>query len=264
VCRFEKCLADPNSRSLVRYLTSMKNESLKSSIDAQMHRETPHSGWLTGVVILLTVVLFCPTGAAFSSWPDFWLSSDCFSGPAPGPQTTASVAFDGTSFLVVWEDERNAEKDVFGARVSLQGEILDPIGIPVCTSQNVQSNVDVVWGGENYLVVWQDWREGTWMIYGTRVDQDGNVLDPDGFPIAGGAEWVGSPAVASDGTNFFVVWSHDKPETFYDLYGTRITPDGNVLDPEGILICATYQYELNPSVAYNGSIYFVAWEHDQG
>lgn len=229
-----------------------------------MNRKIMPFGGLTRVAVLLVIASFCLSGEAISSWPDFWLSSDCFSGSPEGDQTKGSVAFDGTNFLVVWEDERNNEKDIFGARISLQGEILDPVGIPICTYQNVQSQAEVAWGGENYLVVWQDWREGSWSVYGARVDADGNVLDPDAFPIAGGAEWVGSPAVAWDGTNFFVVWSHYKPETFYDIYGTRVTPDGEVLDLEGILISATYQFELNPSIAYNGSVYFVAWEHDQG
>ncbi len=219
---------------------------------------------LIRVAVLLVIAVFCLSGKVFSSWPDFWLSNDCFSGSAQGAQREAWVAFDGTNFLVVWEDERDGGRDVFGARVSLQREILDPVGIPICTYQGDQSEVEVAWGGENYLVVWQDWREGAWMVYGARVDADGYVLDPDGFPIAGGEEWVGSPAVASDGTNFFVVWSHFKLETFYDMYGTRVTPDGEVLDLGGILISATYQFELNPSVACNGSVYFVAWEHDQG
>ncbi len=229
-----------------------------------MNRRILHSEVLTRVAVLLVVLVFCLSGESFSSWPDFWLSSDCFMGNAQGAQTSASVAFDGTNFLVVWEDERSTQKDIFGARVSLQGEILDPVGIPICTYQRVQSQVGVAWGGENYLVVWQDWREGAWSVYGARVDADGNILDPNGFPIAGGAEWVGSPAVASDGTNFFVVWSHDKPGTFYDIYGARVTPGGDVLDLGGIRVSATDQFELSPSIAYNGSVYFVAWEHDQG
>ncbi len=220
---------------------------------------------LIKILILSVGVVFCLSGDVFSSWPEFWLSSDCFPGSAQGTQTTASVAFDGTNYLAVWEDERSStQRDVFGTRISQEGEILDPVGIPICTSQSVQSGVNVAWGGENYLVVWQDWRDGNWTVYGARLDSEGNVLDPDGFFIAGGSEWALYPAVASDGDNFFVVWSHDKLETSYDIYGTRITPDGEVLDPEGILICSTYLFELSPAIAYNGSVYLVAWEHDQG
>jgi hypothetical protein len=220
---------------------------------------------LTKMLILFVSLVFCLSGKTFSFWPEFWLSSDCFSGGAQGTQTKPSLAFDGTNFLVVWGDERiGTQGDIFGARISPQGEILDPLGIPICTSQGIQSDVGVAWGGQNYLVVWQDLRSENWAIYGARVDPDGNVLDPDGFLIAGGVEWTISPAVASDGTNFFVVWSHDKLDTFYDIYGTRVTPDGEVLDPEGILICATYRLEISSSIAYNGSVYLVAWEQDQG
>lgn len=220
---------------------------------------------LTKILILVISVAFIFSEQAFSFWPEFRLSSECFSGSAQGTQTTASVAFDGTNFLVVWEDERiNTQRDLFATRVSQQGEILDPIGIPICTSPSVQSDANVAWGGQNYLVVWQDWRDGNWAIYGARVDAEGNVLDPDGFLIAGGSEWALYPAVASDGTDFFVVWSYDKLGTSYDIYGTRITPDGEVLDPGGILVCATYIFELSPSIAYNGSIFLVTWEHDQG
>jgi hypothetical protein len=216
-------------------------------------------------IILFLSLLFCLPREAFSSWPEFPLSSDCFLGGAQGTQTTPSIAFDGTNFLAVWEDERiNTQRDILGARVSPQGEILDPIGIPICASQNVQSYVNVAWGGHNYLVVWQDYRNENFTIYGARVSPDGSVLDPGGFFIAGGSEWALYPAVASDGSDFFVVWSYYKKETSYDIYGTRITSEGQVLDPGGILICATYQSEYCPSIAYNGSTYLVVWEHNQG
>jgi hypothetical protein len=216
-------------------------------------------------IILFFSLLFCLPTQAFSSWPDFPLSSDCFLGGAQGTQTTSSVAFDGANFLVVWEDERiNTQRDIFGVRVSLQGDILDPIGIPICTYPGAQSYANVAWGGQNYLVVWQDWRNENWAIYGARVSPDGNVLDPDGFLIAGETGWSMCPAVASDGINFFVVWSWDKYGISYDLYGTRVTPQGEVLDTSGILICETPIFEDYPSIAYNGSIYLVAWEHDPG
>jgi hypothetical protein len=225
----------------------------------------PDSRRLLWMLILFLTLLFWLPRRTFSSWPESWLSSDCFSGGAQGTQTTSSVAFDGTNFLVVWEDERiNTQRDIFGARVSPQGTILDPVGFPICTSPSVQSNVNVAWGGQNYLVVWQDWRNVNWSVYGARVTPDGNVLDPDGFFIAGGSEWAEYPSVASDGINFFVVWSYYKSEISYDIYGTRVTPEGEVLDSGGILICETPQFEYCPSIAYNGSIFLVTWEHNQG
>jgi len=217
------------------------------------------------IPILLVTFIFCFSGNVFSSWPEFWLSSDCLSGGAQGTQTTSSIAFDGTNFLVVWEDERiNIQRNIFATRVSLQGEILDPIGIPICTTQNLQSYANVAWGGQNYLVVWGDQRSGISAIYGARVGPDGDVLDPDGFLIAGGTDWALYPAVASDGTNFLVAWADAKSGYSFDIYVTRISPNGEVLDPHGISICPTYQDEFSPSIAYNGSTYLVAWELDPG
>jgi hypothetical protein len=218
------------------------------------------------ILILLAVLCVCLSGNAFSSWPEFPLSTDCFSGSAYATQSSPAVAFGGTNYLVVWEDERvNTDRDIFGARVSATGEVLDPIGIPIFVHTNLQTGVKVAGGDQNYLVVWTDYRNGSYDIYGARVDFSGNVLDPDGFPIATSSNWESYPDVAWDGTNFFVVWTDDRSVTTYDdIYGARISPAGEVLDPDGIQISNTTSFEETPSIAYNGSVYFVAWEHALG
>jgi hypothetical protein len=217
------------------------------------------------ILILSLYLTFRLSVNAFSGWPEFPLSSDCFSGSAYGTQTTPSIAFDGTDFLVVWEDERlNSERDIFGARMSQQGEILDPIGIPICVAPSLQTDVKVAWGGQNYLAVWIDYRNENYDIYGARIDPQGNVLDPNGFPISTGSGWEAYPDVAWDGTNFFVVWSDDRDFTSYDIYGSRVTSSGEVLDPRGILISSEPVMELVPAIAFNGSTYLVVWEHSPG
>ncbi len=206
------------------------------------------------------------SGEAFSSWPEFPLSSDCFSASAYATQSLPAIAFGGTNYLVVWEDERiSTDRDIFGARVSILGEVLDPIGIKICTVPNMQTGIKVAGGDQNYLVVWTDYRNASDDIYGARVDFSGNVLDPDGFPISTGEGWESYPDVAWDGTNFLVVWSDDRSTTTYDdIYGTRVTSSGQVLDPQGIQISSDLAWEETPSIAYNGSVYFVAWEHALG
>jgi hypothetical protein len=217
------------------------------------------------ILILSLYLTFCSSVNVFSAWPEFPLSTDCFSGKAYGTQTTPSIAFDGTNFLVVWEDERiNSERDIFGTRVSQQGEILDPIGIPICTAPSLQTDVKVAWGNQNYLVVWTDYRNTSYDIYGARIDPEGNVLDPNGFPISTGSSWESFPDVAWDGTNFFVIWSDDKNEISYDIYGTRITSSGEILDPRGIQISFEPTMELFSTIAFNGTTYLVVWEQDFG
>jgi len=86
---------------------------------------------------------------------------------------------------VVWADKRtysSTEYDIYGARVSATGEVLDPTGIPICTDPGRQTSPRVAFDGERYLVVWEDDRESTsafqlYQIYGARVSATGAVAN---------------------------------------------------------------------------------------
>src|ERR1043165_4231613 len=84
--------------------------------------------------------------------------------PAPDDQEEPSVAAHGNGYFVVWADKRNYaanEYDIYGARVSTTGEVLDPAGIPICTDPGRQTSPRVAFNGNEYLVVWEDDREST-------------------------------------------------------------------------------------------------------
>ncbi len=71
------------------------------------------------------------------------------------------------------------------------------------------------------------------LVSAARVSPDGTVLDPGGFQVAGWARAEGDPAVASDGTNYLVVWdkSPDLSGQNRDILAARVSPTGEVLDP---------------------------------
>jgi hypothetical protein len=219
--------------------------------------------WITTVLSVVLLVVF--HAVSFSSWPEIPLSSGCSPGSAYGTQSSPAVAWSGANLLTVWDDERiSADKDIFAARFTAAGEPLDPTGFPICTASSWQTYPDVAAGDQFYLVVWEDYRGGTYDIYGARVDFDGNVLDPDGFPICMG-EWLAElPAVAWDGTNFLVAWCDDRDLISRDIYAARVTPGGAVLEPNGFRVSSGSLIETNPSVAFNGSDYLLVWEVQGG
>jgi hypothetical protein len=45
------------------------------------------------------------------------------------------VAFDGTNYLVAWEDERSGSQDIYGARVTRGGVVLDPAGFLILSGR---------------------------------------------------------------------------------------------------------------------------------
>ena len=90
---------------------------------------------------------------------------------AANDQTYPAVAFNGTRYLVVWEDNRgfaaaDGDLDIFATRVLPTGMICDPNGIPVSTAPQDQFDPAVAALGEDFLVVWQDHRDVDWRVRG--------------------------------------------------------------------------------------------------
>ncbi len=172
-----------------------------------------------------------------------------------------SVSWDGTHYLVVWQDQRSGQFDIYASRVSPNGEVLDPEGLPISTAPLDQIKPKILWNGTYYLVVWQDKRDGkNWEIYGSRVTPDGKVLDSNGFPISVGTGNRGTPVISWNGKTFFVVWEKENPGLFkWDIYGARITPEGKVLDPEGIPIVKAPEDQYFTGISWSGNNYMVVW-----
>ena len=73
-------------------------------------------------------------------------------------QTMPSVAFDGTNFLVMWQDTRNiptdTSADIYACRLTPSLEVLDSAGILVAGEREEEYVPAVCWGGSDYLTAW--------------------------------------------------------------------------------------------------------------
>ncbi len=170
---------------------------------------------------------------------------------AADAQYSPAVAHDGTSFLVVWQDLRNGGADIYGARVSGAGTLLDANGLAITTATGAQASPAVAHDGTRFLVVWQDSRGGNTDIYGARMSGAGAVLDAGGLAISTASNHQSSPAVAHDGTNFLVVWE-DLRGGGSDVYGARVSGAGAVLDSSGFALCADPVEEVQPALVSVG------------
>jgi hypothetical protein len=187
-------------------------------------------------------------------------------------QNSSSISFDGTNYLVVWQDYQNQSVDIYGVRVNQSGTVLESQGTPICNTDGDQVSPEIGFDGTNYLVVWQDNHTGSpsyapWDIYAARVDQTGTVLDPGGFVISGENFNQWCPSVGFDGTNYFVVYTDGGGTGGYggEIYAIRVDQNGVVLDPPpGIAICyLPGSNQLNTAVVFNGTNYLVCWQDDR-
>ncbi len=85
--------------------------------------------------------------------------------------------------------------------------------------------------GDGFLAVWTDNRSHEREIWATRLDRDGNVLDPAGILVA--PHEPSETFAIWTGTSYLVVWSRRQNP---DLWGARIDRDGVVVDGPRVIV----------------------------
>jgi hypothetical protein len=188
---------------------------------------------------------------------------------APNDQMFPSITWNGESFFVVWQDRRDGKAwGIYGARITPDGAVLDPDGIPISIARaNYDQVAPVVsYDGEHYVVMWQGKRSPKiWNIYFTRVSKDGFVLEGNPVPVNPSMRSQVAPSVAFDGENYLAVWQDFKGGKFWDIVGARITPSGEILDKRSILISPISPIVENgwdkwrPTLAWDGRFFLIVW-----
>jgi hypothetical protein len=128
------------------------------------------------------------------------------------------VAFDGTNYFVVWTRGSPEENEnVFGARVSKDGTVLNSPEIAIANLPGRQHATGVAFDGANYLVVWDHsvttnvFPPPDGQIFGRLVRPDGTLVDgtaaTDGIAVATGLFANHSSSVAFAGSAFVVTWA---------------------------------------------------------
>ncbi len=123
------------------------------------------------------------------------------------------------------------------------------------------SSPSIAYDGTNYFVVWVDNSiENDYNIYGSRVNQSGELIDSAGIIISNAPDNQINPSLVYNGINYLVVWS-DLRNGSYDIYGTRVSTSGIVLDTADIFISSSISYDLlTPAVTFGGRYFFVVWK----
>ena len=180
-------------------------------------------------------------------------------------QGSPGASADGANFLVTWDDDRDFPyTDIYCARVSTAGAVLDPAGIPVSTALYRQRHPAAAFDGTNYVLIWDDSRIGRAAVYAARVTPDGTVLDPDGFVVAlpvGFFSAEAFPRLASGSGNLLAVWMDGRDTISYipQAFAARISRAGVVIDTNGIALGGSVNEQVYASAGSDGTNYLVVW-----
>lgn len=183
---------------------------------------------------------------------------------AANSQFSTAGAELGSNYFFVWSDSRNGlDKDIFGARFSPSGVVLDPTGVAIGVAAGDQLVPSVASNGTTALVVWHDRRNGNFDIFGALISSAGAVTVAD-IPISTAAFDQFRPFAAFDPTSnqFLVVWQDGRSNggNGREIFATRVTTAGAVLDPNGVLVSSPANGAFSPQIATTSNAALAVWE----
>jgi hypothetical protein len=186
--------------------------------------------------------------------------------PHIGGPLPPSISTDGSdNFVITWTDMgNNGWIDVYAQRYSSVGSVL---------GTNFKVNDDQESSGHspsistdssgNFVITWQDRRNGESGIYTQRYSRDGSALGTN-FKVNDdqGSANIFSPSISTDGSGNFVIAWCDERNGDYDIYAQRYSRDGTAVGPNfRVNDDQKSAYQWPPSVSTDGSGNFViAWE----
>lgn len=172
-----------------------------------------------------------------------------------------AVAWNGTNFLVVWEEANNGTttSQVWGKRVSRMGRVLDASPIAIVPGNDPA----VAASGTDFLVVSSfEVIHEIRNIYGARVANDGSVIDSTPFVL--GFNFAERPDVTGTSSGWVAGWerapTHDSPYSLAEI--ASLSTSGVLTDPETVLFVAGTPVQEWVSVASDGTDVLVAFSDD--
>lgn len=189
---------------------------------------------------------------------------------APDVQENPSVAAGGAddAVLVVWEDWRSGQRDIYGTRFAA-GTFVN-VDIPIGTApEHEEMPVVALWptaGDSSFLVVWET-RVGCGDLHAQRVTASGSLLGAQ-VVVSNEPHTQSQPAIAVGRTasqpGYLVVWE-DYRVNYPGIYGQRLDVNAGKV---GLHVGLTPMdgLQVHPAMAYSETSdrYLVAWYHFDG
>jgi len=177
---------------------------------------------------------------------------------APDAQKTPDIASDNSGgAIITWSDKGGGSYDIYAQKIDRTGKpLLTVDGIPLCAASGTQRDPRICsdkTGGA--VVVWVDFRNANWDIYGQRMDASGAVLwGIDGLAICTAPQTQYSPQLVGGEWGTIVAWEDYRNSKSYAIYAQKLSLNGDpVWQKDGVPVCGERNGERNPQIAPNGA-----------
>ncbi len=189
---------------------------------------------------------------------------------APGQQAAPRVAWSGSEYLVVWTDfddpYRSTGDDVYGARISADGTVLDPDGVPIGDSQVDEWQPDVAWNGSAWVVAWTAMVANGSDIRVERLTPDLQTIGPSDLSFAASSYAQTNVALAVEGTTTVAIYTDARDSDTGDgtnVYMNLLSESGGMLDDGFPIVTGTVD-QVAGGVAASPSGVLATWTAFEG
>lgn len=182
-------------------------------------------------------------------------------------QISPAVSFDGENHLVVWQGKRNARTwNIYFRVVPKDLAGLDENEITLLNpSRKDQASPTVAFDNDgNYLILWQDKRNGRWDIFGARVPKTvPKTEDILTRKITSNEEFDSwSPVLSWNGEHYLALWTVHAGASESYLAGKRISSQGKPLEVYDLVFDWDKTSRAFPALLWDGSGFLLVWEED--
>ena len=158
-------------------------------------------------------------------------------------------------YLVVWENDRGATRDIYARRVAGDGTLRSSFTI-VSDANKWNWLPDVVYNPaeDEYLIVYTyKYNTSEYDIYARRVKWDGSWMSNEFVVnLDPGMQWEPAVAYNSQNNEYLVVYENYWSGTMRDIAAQRVAADGTLLSWRNISSASNTVRRL-PDVAYNAT-----------
>lgn len=186
-----------------------------------------------------------------------------------GDQVNARAIEVAGGILVVWDDLRDGNQDIYGQLVALDGTLLwAEGGIALSAMPNDQALGNIISYEDDIYAVWADLRDGQWDVYAQNYDMNGaEQWTADGYGVATTENTEQAPYITGNSTTNVVFWEGivgegEGEDAESNLYAQLLDADGNPQwAADGEVISSAIRNQNNPMAVTNGADYCVViWE----
>ncbi len=145
-------------------------------------------------------------------------------------QEQGSIAWDGTQYAVVWTDERDGNREVYGQRIDGTGSLLgSAVRLTSAAGTSQRPSVVTVSSGR-FGVAWEDARSGQAAVWYAPWEGPGwSATTGSAASASTGA--ASFPSLTTTGAEVLLAW-RDTRHGGGDLYARRLGADGSALSGE--------------------------------